>query len=151
MPVIRAQEAVTVSVFAQRFSSTRRGAQLARMLAAHQLHVWGVPYDSPHSDAVLLVVAELAANVVLHGCVPGRDFELRLLRDQGAGRVRVEVSDTHDGRPVLAPAPVDGEHGRGLLLVDAVASRWGVARRRGPGKTVWVEVDCPGTAVSAGP
>ncbi|WP_175499864.1 MULTISPECIES: ATP-binding protein [unclassified Streptomyces] len=143
MPVVPAQEAVTVRVFAQRFSSTRRGAHLARLLAAHQLHLWGVPYDSPHSDAVLLVVAELAANAALHGCVPGRNFELRLLRDEAAGRVRVEVSDTHAGRPVLAAVPVDGEHGRGLLLVDSVASRWGVSLRQGPGKTVWVEIACP--------
>ncbi|WP_175410266.1 ATP-binding protein [Streptomyces sp. TRM64462] len=143
MPVVEAQEGVTVSVFSQRFSATRRGARLARMLAAHQLHVWGVPYDSPHCDAVLLVVAELAANAVLHGRVPGRDFALRLVRDRGAGTVRVEVSDAHDGRPVQVPAPVDADRGRGLLLVGAVASRWGVAARQGPGKTVWVDVDCP--------
>ncbi|WP_187645431.1 ATP-binding protein [Streptomyces sp. TRM49041] len=142
MPVVQAQEGVTVSVFSQRFSATRRGARLARMLTAHQLHVWGVPGDSPRCDAVLLVVAELTANAVLHGRVPGRDFALRLVRDRGAGVVRVEVSDTHEGRPVRVGAPVDAERGRGLLLVDAVGSRWGVAARQGPGKTVWAEIDC---------
>ncbi|MFC8804118.1 hypothetical protein ACFXDD_22230 [Streptomyces anthocyanicus] len=42
--------AVTVRVFTQRFSSTPLGARLARHLAAHQLHVWGIPHGSSLSD-----------------------------------------------------------------------------------------------------
>lgn len=142
MPAPRTQEAVTVSVFAQRFSATRRGARLARRLATHQLDLWGVPYGCSNSDAVTLVVAELAANTILHGRVPGRDFELRLSYDRAAAVVRVEVSDTHPDRPDFsAPAHVatDAEGGRGLLLVTVLAARWGVAGRTGPGKTVWAE------------
>ncbi|MEU3447305.1 ATP-binding protein [Streptomyces thermolilacinus] len=139
----RDQQALTERVFVQRFSSTRQGARLARLLAGHQLYVWGIPYGSRHGRAVELVVAELAANAVLHGCVPGRNFELRLVRDPAARTVRVEVSDTHPGRPERVTAPVDAEGGRGLLLVDSVTSRWGVANRNGPGKTVWAEIDCP--------
>lgn len=147
MPAPRAQEAVTVSVFVQRFSATRRGARLARRLATHRLDRWHLPYGSRASDTVTLVVAELAANAVLHGRVPGRDFELRLTYDRSAGLVRVEVSDTHPARPQppeAAPEPApepaaDAEGGRGLLLVAAVADRWGVAERTGPGKTVWAE------------
>ncbi|MFF5157290.1 ATP-binding protein [Streptomyces sp. NPDC000348] len=143
MPASRAREAVTVSVFAQRFSATRRGARLARRLATHRLDLWHLPYGSPASDTVTLVVAELAANAALHGRVPGRDFELRLTYDRSAGLVRVEVSDTHPGHPEL-PGPAgrpsaDSDGGRGLLLVEAVADRWGVAGRTGPGKTVWAE------------
>ncbi|MGY0066486.1 ATP-binding protein [Streptomyces sp. QTS137] len=143
MPAPRAQEAVTVSVFAQRFSATRRGARLARRLATHRLDLWDLPYGSPASDTVALVVAELAANAVLHGRVPGRNFELRLAYDRTAGLVRVEVSDTHPGHPELTeptgrPA-ADADGGRGLFLVEAVADRWGVAGRTGPGKTVWAE------------
>lgn len=133
----RAQEAVTVSMFAQRLSATRRGARLARMLAVHQLDQWGFPYGSPVSEAVALVVAELAANAVLHGRVPGRDFELRLHR--APGHVRVELSDTHPAHPVLPALDPAAEGGRGLLLVDAVATCWGTAARTGPGKTVWAE------------
>ncbi|MFF4860966.1 ATP-binding protein [Streptomyces sp. NPDC001231] len=143
MPTPRAQEAVTVSVFAQRFSATRRGARLARRLGTHRLDLWQVPYGSPASDTVTLVVAELAANAVLHGRVPGSDFELRLTYDRTAGLVRVEVSDTHPGHPELpesaAQASVDADGGRGLFLVEAVADRWGVDGRTGPGKTVWAE------------
>ncbi|MCP9946304.1 ATP-binding protein [Streptomyces somaliensis] len=143
MPAPRAQEAVTVSAFVQRFSATRRGARLARRLATHRLDLWRLPYGSPASDTVTLVVAELAANAALHGRVPGRDFELRLTYDRPTGLVRVEVADTHPARPE-GPGPVtdpaaDAEGGRGLLLVEAVADRWGVAGRTGPGKTVWAE------------
>jgi anti-sigma regulatory factor (Ser/Thr protein kinase) len=145
MPASPAQEAVTVSVFTQRFSATRRGARLARRLATHQLDLWGVPYGSTASDTVALVVAELAANAVLHGRVPGRDFELRLRYGRAASVVRVEVSDTHPRRPELSePAlqtTTDADGGRGLLLVEAVAVRWGVGERPGPGKTVWAECD----------
>lgn len=43
-------------------------------------------------EAAEQVVAELAANAVLHGRVPGRDFRLRLtLRTDGA--LRIEVTD----------------------------------------------------------
>jgi anti-sigma regulatory factor (Ser/Thr protein kinase) len=100
------------------------------------------------SDAITLVVAELAANAVLHGRVPGRDFELRLTYDRPAGLVRVEVSDTHQGHPRLSESAVQpsadaDSGGRGLLLVEAVAARWGVDGRTGPGKTVWVECAVP--------
>ncbi|MEW2248446.1 ATP-binding protein [Streptomyces sp. NPDC006975] len=142
MPTPQTQVSVTVRTFAQRFSSTRRGARLARRLAAHQLDAWGVPHGTTASDTLVLIVAELAANAVRHGCVPGRDFALRLVHRPAAAVVRVEVSDTHPALPVrLAPAPADADGGRGLLMVDALASRWGVSERIGPGKTVWAELD----------
>ncbi|MGW5232456.1 ATP-binding protein [Streptomyces nodosus] len=127
-------------MFVQRLSATRLGARLARRLAVHRLDLWGVPYGSPVSETVALVVAELSANAVLHGRVPGRDFELRLHCDRAAGVVRVEVSDTHPSHPEPpAPDPADTDGGRGLLLVSALAERWGVTDRTGPGKTVWAE------------
>ncbi|MGW5209637.1 ATP-binding protein [Streptomyces sp. NPDC004051] len=59
---------------------------------------------------------------------------------RSAGLVRVEVSDTHPGRPEPTGRPsADTGGGRGLLLVEAVAARWGVAGWPGPGKTVWAE------------
>ncbi|MEU0741030.1 ATP-binding protein [Streptomyces sp. NPDC006134] len=135
----------TDTSFTLRFTATPRGARLARRLAAHQMDAWGWPYGSVAHDAVELVVAELAANAVTHGRVPGRDAELRLIRD-GEVRVRVEVSDVR-GERLPGPAPegaplADG--GRGLVLVAALAEEWGVARRPGaPGKTVWAVVGCP--------
>ncbi|WP_030323005.1 ATP-binding protein [Streptomyces flavochromogenes] len=138
--VIR-QAAVTVRVFTQRFSATPRGARLARRLALHQLDRWNLPYGSEVSDTAGILVAELAANAVTHGRVPGRDFELVLTYAPGL-RLRVDVSDTRgERRPAsAAPGPLD-EGGRGLLLVDALASRWSVLDRVPVGKTVRAELD----------
>ena len=159
------QEAATATprhgfaVFTQRFSSTPRGARLARHLAVHQLHTWGVPHTTRTSDTAALIVAELVANAVTHGRVPGRDFELRLTLTGlphtaeasafGGGTLRIEVADSrgerHHPKPgeVTAP-PLLSESCRGLLLVDALASRWHVCERiAGPGKTVVAELDLP--------
>jgi anti-sigma regulatory factor (Ser/Thr protein kinase) len=139
------QALVTVRVFTQRFSSTPRGARLARHLALHQLDAWGVPHGSEASDTAAVLVAELAANAVTHGRVPGRDFEVTL---KLLGRtLRIEVSDTRGEGRVPAPGasrsrprPLD-ETGRGLLLVEALADRWDVLDRLPIGKTVVAELD----------
>lgn len=121
---------------------------MARRLATQWLDQQGLPYGCAVSETVALVVAELSANAALHGCVPGRDFELRLGYDRAAGVLRVAVSDTHPGRPTapttdttdaVATGLADG--GRGLVIVDAVAARWGVSGRVGPGKTIWAELE----------
>lgn len=127
--------------FAMRFTSTPRGARLARRLVAVRLDEWGVPYGSQPHEAVVLVAGELATNAVRHGHVPGRDFHLSLRVTEVA---RVEVSDTRAERVPPRPGHLPGtelaEVGRGLLLVDWLAERWGWHARRGaPGKTVWAE------------
>ncbi len=54
-------------------------------------------------------------------------------------RVRVEVSDGGGGQPVVREPGAGEEGGRGLMIVEAVAERWGV--RRGERDTcVWAEV-----------
>ncbi|MCT7357105.1 ATP-binding protein [Streptomyces sp. 15-116A] len=136
------QAPVTVRMFSQRLSATPRGARLARRFTTRQLDVWGIPYGSGLSDTVSLIVAELAANAVLHGRLPGRDIALRLTARPGT--VRVEIADPRGERlPVLPDTLPDGDTdtGRGLLLVDALATRWGVGTEPGPGKTVWAEID----------
>ncbi|MFG2652290.1 ATP-binding protein [Streptomyces sp. NPDC048436] len=145
-PTPAPQIPVTVRVFTQRFSSTPRGARLARHLALHRLDVWGIPYGCDSSDTAALLVAELAANAVTHGRVAGRDFELRLSLD--ARTLRIDVSDARgECRPVgpgALTAPAGGaEGGRGLLLVEALADRWAVLDRLPVGKTVRAELDLP--------
>ncbi|MFD6922014.1 ATP-binding protein [Streptomyces sp. NPDC059944] len=131
--------AAQATEFSQRLSSTRRGARLARRLAVQQLHDWGVPHGSDLSDLVAQVVAELAANAVTHGHVPGRDVELRL-RLAADGTVRVGVADARgDRRPVAPGAGADAESGRGLRIVAALSSAWGTEDRQ-VGKTVWAEL-----------
>lgn len=129
--------------FTMRFTSTPRVVGLVRRLVAKRLDAWGHPHGSDTSDTVILVTAELAANAVRHGHVPGREFHLRMVVLPGA--VRVEVSDTCTERrpsPDASRRPTDcAESGRGLFLVSRLAARWGVAARPGaPGKTVWAEV-----------
>ncbi|MFI6850380.1 ATP-binding protein [Kitasatospora sp. NBC_00085] len=127
--------------FAMRFSSTPRGARLARRLVSHRLDDWGYGYDSPLNDTLALITAELAANAVRHGHVPGRDFAVRLAEHPDV--LRIEVSDTRTERtpPATLPTPsADAESGRGLLLVAALADHWGTSPRpAAPGKTVWAE------------
>jgi hypothetical protein len=107
---------------------------------------WGWDRDGEYLDAAELVVGELAANAVTHGRVPGRDFLLTmalLLPPQGdSGVLRITVADSRGERlPTAVPTPCpDGEHGRGLILVSALALRWGVVPRFPSGKTVWAEL-----------
>lgn len=125
-----------------RFTSTPRGARLARRLVSHRLDAWGHPYASPTNETVTLIAAELTANAVRHGHVAGRELHLRLT--EAGNTLRIEVTDTRaERRPVRAAPDADGESGRGLLLVDALADDWGVTPRpAGPGKTVWAECAC---------
>ncbi|MPY42745.1 ATP-binding protein, partial [Streptomyces phyllanthi] len=123
--------------FSVLLSSTPRGARLARLLATEQLRTWGLPLHPAD-----LVVAELAANAATHGRVPGRTFRLMLYVI--GDTLRVEVTDTRGDRlPQLGTAGADAESGRGLLLVESLADRWGVAQGPRPRKTIWAEVDLP--------
>lgn len=125
--------------FSVRLSPTPRGARLARLLTSEQLRSWGMPVDPAGQ-----IVAELAANAVTHGRVPGRDFRLTLYVI--ANTLRIEVTDTAGDRPPRPGTPGpdrDSESGRGLLLVEALADRWGWAPELRPRKRVWAEVVLP--------
>ncbi|MGW9494131.1 ATP-binding protein [Streptomyces prasinus] len=103
------------------------------------------------NKTLTLGTAELCADAVQHGRVPGRDFHVRPTAGTDGGRLRVEVSGTRAERlPTTAARTVPGagsESGRGLLLVAALADDRGVTDRRGgPGKTVWARWTCPDTS-----
>ncbi|WP_329216702.1 ATP-binding protein [Streptomyces sp. NBC_01485] len=113
-----------------------------RALAHAVLGEWGVSQDVLESAE--LVLSELVTNAL---CVPvpsDRRVGVRIARSLAEGLLRLEVSDAGSGRPE-ARAPGDEETcGRGLLLVEALAHRWGVEERVGGiGKTVWVELKAP--------
>ncbi|MEU2249656.1 ATP-binding protein [Streptomyces sp. NPDC019224] len=138
--------------FAMRFTSTPRGARLARRLAGVRLDAWGLPYGTETHEAVVLITGELTVNAVRHGHVAGRDFHLLLrLVERPVPAARIEVTDTRGERVPPGPgkllAPGLADDGRGLLLVEGIASRWGwYPRAQGPGKTVWAEYEIPGPA-----
>ena len=118
-------------------SPTPRGARLGRLLATEQLRTWGLPLD-PAAH----IVAELAANAATHGRVPGRNFQLTLY--VVADTLRIEVTDTCGDRfPYARHSAPEAESGRGLVLVDAFADRWGWTPGSPPRKTVWAEVALP--------
>jgi anti-sigma regulatory factor (Ser/Thr protein kinase) len=127
---------MSVRNFSVQLSPTPRGARLARLLATEQLRSWGLPLDPAR-----LLVAELANNASAHGRVPGRDFRLTLY--VVGDTLRIEVTDTRgEELPQPQPPSPEAESGRGLLLVEALASRWGVTEGRFPRKTVWAELRC---------
>ncbi|GGY27786.1 hypothetical protein GCM10010326_21690 [Streptomyces xanthochromogenes] len=81
----------------------------------------------------------MATNAVTHGVPAGRGYLLRLLGFEET--VRVEVHDS--GRRWRKPHGTETSHeattGRGLLLVAALSSEWGVLPRTPLGKVVWAE------------
>lgn len=138
--ITRTEHSAPTRQFAVLLSPTRRGARLARLLATAHLGDWGLP-----AEPAANIVAELAANAAVHGRVPGRDFRLGLMV-HGDALLRIEVTDTRGERLPPAPGtgdmPADGaESGRGLLIVGALADRWGVDVGPAPRKTVWAELD----------
>jgi len=98
--------------------------------------------ESCWADDVALLVSELASNAVRHARSP---FTVAVGCD--ASMVRVEVTDDSPAVPVPQAPPVDAVTGRGLMIVQALARRWGVETTES-GKVVWFEIDC--RAVPAG-
>ncbi|WP_405880449.1 ATP-binding protein [Streptomyces sp. NBC_01384] len=142
-PTRTAAAATESRLFAMQFTSSPRGARLARQLTVRRMAEWGYPPSSDPSGKVSLLVAELAANAVRHGHVPGRDFHLRIALDVPTRLIRIEVADASARQPRFGSETVAGpedESGRGLLLVAVLAVRWGTAPRTPVGKTVWAEV-----------
>jgi DNA-binding NarL/FixJ family response regulator len=86
------------------------------------------------SDVVQLLVSELVTNAVMHAGSEA-DVAVILRRDV----VRVEVGDRSTDIPTPRRVSPDARSGRGLWLVDQMASAWGVQERPG-GKVVWFEV-----------
>lgn len=81
-----------------------------------------------------VLISELATNAVMHGA---GTFEVSIGYDEAAGCLRVEVSDGGAGEPRPQHPDATSEHGRGLQLVEALATDWGVRRLDGSGKAVW--------------
>ncbi|GAA3350819.1 hypothetical protein GCM10020358_78170 [Amorphoplanes nipponensis] len=118
--------------------ATGSACGLGRRFVTDTLLGWGVP--DPVVEVAVLVTSELVANAVNHAPPPG---ELRVLA--GAGRVRIEVGDGSAREPRMVRPGDATAGGRGLLLIDRLASRWGWDSRP-PGKSVWCEVSLPASS-----
>jgi anti-sigma regulatory factor (Ser/Thr protein kinase) len=85
-------------------------------------------------ETATLLVSELVTNAVRHAQT---DTEVTC-RIRGTG-VRVEVADDSIEPATITDRGVTDPSGRGLRIVDALASAWGVADRD-EGKIVWFEL-----------
>jgi CheY-like chemotaxis protein len=103
----------------------------ARALVRQLLLDWG--YDDLIDDATL-VVSELVTNAVAH-----TRSNFAVVVNRSGGGVRIEVRDQGPGTPDPKPFSDSAEDGRGLMIVSALASAWGVDTAP-PSKTVWVEL-----------
>jgi anti-sigma regulatory factor (Ser/Thr protein kinase) len=107
-------------------------AAAARRFVADAIATWG--HDGL-ADSVTLLTSEVVTNAILHA---GSDIELVVHRRPDG--VRVAVRDESPNQPVKHLFTADGASGRGLALVDALASSWGVDHLQDDGKWVWFEV-----------
>ncbi len=101
----------------------------------HRLRALLVDLNHPQMDDVLLATNELVTNAILHG-----EGTLTVTVWLGDG-LRVVVTDEGGATPHRSRVPqYDEESGRGLHILEALTTRWGVIPRTvGPGKSVWFE------------
>jgi PAS domain S-box-containing protein len=90
-------------------------------------------------DTAGLLASELLSNAVRHA-----DGPLRLRLRLDGEELSVEVADSSPAVPQARSADLDQECGRGLLLVQALATTWGT-RPTATGKTVWFSLAPGGT------
>ncbi|MFD0318737.1 ATP-binding protein [Streptomyces flavalbus] len=113
-------------------------AGLARRQLRALLTAWHV--DEESRDNAVLVVAELVGNAVTHSASERIMYRAHLT---ATGVLRIEVEDQNrgGGDPRPRHSGPDDQSGRGLFLVEALSTAWGVtgpAHR--PGRTVWAEL-----------
>jgi serine/threonine-protein kinase RsbW len=107
-----------------------RSSASARETLRNVLGTWAD--EGLRADAALLLT-ELVANCVRHARSP-MQIQLTVEHDL----LRAEVRDGSALNPL--PREPDENGGRGVLILNALASRWGVLGHPGAGKTVWFEL-----------
>jgi len=105
----------------------------ARRFMTETLEVWDI---GDLLDNVNLLVTELVTNAVVHA---ESDAEVAVVL--GPQRLRVEVADRGEEMPRKREAESYDTSGRGMALVDALATDWGIQHRPGGGKIIWFELD----------
>jgi anti-sigma regulatory factor (Ser/Thr protein kinase) len=109
-------------------------ASAARRYIQGTARAWGLPSDTV--DTLETIAGELAANALEHSHSRSITVALSL----ATRTVTVSVADEGQGKAAAPKAAGPGqERGRGLLITEALATRWG-QRRTGSGLTVWAEV-----------
>jgi anti-sigma regulatory factor (Ser/Thr protein kinase) len=90
-------------------------------------------------DEGVMIASELVTNAVRHGpCLGGPGSgKVGLSWLRHSGRVICVVTDGSNLPPVLMPADMGAESGRGLHVVDALAASWGWTMLGAGEKAVW--------------
>lgn len=101
------------------------------------LRLWGVPEAA---DDMGLIVTELVANAIRHGDPDGVSVMLTVWD----GVAVLQVEDDNGGRPAVRQTTEEDEAGRGLVLVRALADRWGCRPGTCGRRTVWASLTLPG-------
>ncbi len=96
---------------------------------------WSVCEDT--CDSAALVITELVTNAIVH--TAGGVVVCELQDGDETLRIAVRDEGCAPGEPRPSPQLPEEEHGRGLLLVDALCRAWG-AQEHGPGLLVWAEL-----------
>ncbi|MFF3099173.1 SpoIIE family protein phosphatase [Streptomyces cyaneofuscatus] len=110
------------------------GLSDARAIVRQALADWDM---AEFADDAELVTGELLVNVLLH-TEGGAVLTLEVLPEP-VRRIRLSVQDRSSAWPRRRTPGETSTSGRGLLLLDAVATRWGI-EPRGEGKAVWCEI-----------
>ncbi|MEV6793685.1 SpoIIE family protein phosphatase [Streptomyces sp. NPDC051320] len=107
----------------------------ARRQLRELLHDWA---DPEQADSAALMVSEMMTNVLVH---TDGDAVLtaEVSGEPGVRRLRVEVADASDELPHKRRPGELASSGRGLMLMEVLADRWGVDPR-GSGKSTWFEL-----------
>ncbi|WP_239393966.1 ATP-binding protein, partial [Frankia sp. CiP3] len=97
-----------------------RAAGRARRLVNELLTIWGREEDA---EVARLLVSEVVTNAVRYArCDDPLHIQIIAQND----RVRIAVGDDSTIRPIMRTVCDDDESGRGMHLVAALASEWGV-------------------------
>lgn len=95
------------------------------------------------SDTATLLVSELATNVVLHA-----KTSFLVQAEQGSDTLRISVFDLSSAGPNRREQSLQAGSGRGLALMDVLATRWGTSLDVRPwAKVVWFELPVNPAAV----
>jgi anti-sigma regulatory factor (Ser/Thr protein kinase) len=109
----------------------------ARLHTRQLLWEWGLAALSENAE---ILVSELVTNALKASQALGRVRPVRLWLLSDKARVVVLVWDGNPRPPVRTNAGTEDEAGRGLLLVEALSTRWNWYPNRNEGKVVWAEV-----------
>lgn len=108
---------------------------VARRFVKERVQEWEL---EPLLDDALLVISELVTNAVTHA-----ESSCRVRLSLSPASLRIDVLDAGTGTPEPLPFSQTEEHGRGLYMVDAVTTAWGLEDVPGEGKLVWAELARP--------